>query len=763
MFKWVVLVMLLSPVLAAAQAINIRSGAHEGFARVVLDVQPNTEWRSQPIPSGMEVTLLGHTEGFDTARVFDRINRDYISQVVGEEDSVSVKFSCRCEASVFNAGPRMIVIDVSPVPLGLPEVIPTRPQDFFLANIGLDSFRFAPRPADLQQSKVEAKNSQNLNKNVGSGVGYFPSLLVQDVSRASTTIPLRTAQEQLVQGISGAATRGVLQVGPSEGPISAARSLPSIGSAQGDGKTHRQPVTTPDSSVGANISISSADNILRNSTELQVPAATENSSCSYPNYLEFIGSNRPEGFLPSIKNLRSLLYSETNLLNEAVAVELAQTYLYYGFGAEAREVLEAISDKNQNYSELKEIADILEFEFSRRTEALKELAECDSEVALWAAMVSEQMEDTQNYNIQAALRTLSELPVHLRQYIAPLLSRRLLENGDEASANTALRSLDRVMELSTPSVDLAAAMIELNQGSNLDAENRLERVVTSNAQQSAVALIKYIDSKRSTRETLEKNVADLAEAYVGQFRNDPIGAKLRDIHVLALGMSNQFGSAFEVIDQDQRQSPENQSVSSSTRSSVVEMLALSADDATFLKHIFGDVRPTLYGVEPDVVVSVASRLNALGFPAHARRILSVQPITDRNNNTKQLEAEIALELGFEHEALANLYNMETAAVVGLRAKVLHQMGDFSAASQTFMDVGEVDHANRSAWLSDNWSMFDDYSVPVFGSAAEVANTNLSRELRQGAELLGADLSIVESENARTVLNQLLASEDVNFE
>ena len=59
---------------AFSQQINVRSGAHEAFARLVLDAPPGIGWSLEESPTGAKLTLEGHTDGFDTSAVFERID-----------------------------------------------------------------------------------------------------------------------------------------------------------------------------------------------------------------------------------------------------------------------------------------------------------------------------------------------------------------------------------------------------------------------------------------------------------------------------------------------------------------------------------------------------------------------------------------------------------------------------------------------------------------------------------------------------------------
>ena len=100
---------------AMAQEVRVRSGEHETFTRIVLDIFEGTQWSvSRSSDKELTVLLEGRSTAFDTTGVFDRIQRDRISDVrQASQNELVLDLSCECAHEAFIVGERMLVIDIS--------------------------------------------------------------------------------------------------------------------------------------------------------------------------------------------------------------------------------------------------------------------------------------------------------------------------------------------------------------------------------------------------------------------------------------------------------------------------------------------------------------------------------------------------------------------------------------------------------------------------------------------------------------------------
>ena len=108
-----------------------------------------------------------------------------------------------------------------------------------------------------------------------------------------------------------------------------------------------------------------------------------------------------------------------------------------------------------------------------------------------------------------------------------------MARGDEVGAAAALRSIERTADVPNPDAALARAELDLNEGKAEQARENLADIVASNEEQSAEAIIKFVESHLADGTAIDPEVATLIESYAVEMRDDPIGAELRRTHVLA--------------------------------------------------------------------------------------------------------------------------------------------------------------------------------------------------------------------------------------
>lgn len=100
---------------AAAEIAAIRSGAHEGFTRLVIELPgPDDGWQLGRTEDGYEFrTALADTE-FDYGDVFGRIPRTRIAALAAPGPGrLQIALACPCHATSFEIRPGRIVIDIS--------------------------------------------------------------------------------------------------------------------------------------------------------------------------------------------------------------------------------------------------------------------------------------------------------------------------------------------------------------------------------------------------------------------------------------------------------------------------------------------------------------------------------------------------------------------------------------------------------------------------------------------------------------------------
>lgn len=110
-----ILILICSAGLALAETITLRSGEHDGFARLVAFLPEKPKWKVGQDGRRVEVEIIGgKNHEFDTSSVFDRIPRTRIAEVTQTgSNRLTIDLACDCTVSSFFQSPRMLVIDVT--------------------------------------------------------------------------------------------------------------------------------------------------------------------------------------------------------------------------------------------------------------------------------------------------------------------------------------------------------------------------------------------------------------------------------------------------------------------------------------------------------------------------------------------------------------------------------------------------------------------------------------------------------------------------
>jgi len=741
---------------AFSQQIKVRSGAHPEFARLVLNVPAGTEWTLDQDETGAKVSLEKHTGGFDTTSVFDRIDRSYIADVSSGNSNLSITFSCECTASAFSAGEQMIVLDVSANTRDQPTAISGVPPRNFvgtqalrfdtvqndpsasLSEVIIDRSTKKPRPVE---SKVVARQPQNERK------------------KDTDTERLKLTHSLILEQIGAAASRGILSPAGPRRDLRPRPAKPQIDTRIFDSSAQFEDPNPTQQDLATNVRVTSSNDTMP-SIGHEVSASISNPvSCIDPEDVAIQDWGAEAGLPLQIAKLRGLLFKEFDKLDSDIAVQLAKTYLHYGFGAEARQTLLLDSDLSLENPALIVLADILEFGHSPRSDYLNKFADCDSDLALWAILASQRISQDRTLNTKAALRSASALPMHLRRFIAPELSNRLLSYGDVGSASAALRSVERAPQPLEPIANLAKADLSLANNEIATAQAQLAEIVTSNTEQSVEALIKFVDSQLAEDAEIDEGVATLVEAYALEMRDDPIEAELQRTHVLALGKSGQFSTAFDVL--ARLRTRDSEVDEGKLRSSVLDLLVRNSDNVEFLEHAFTQIRISPETLAPEIRFKVANRLTELGFPHPARVILNSGQISKSSARTSLLNAKIALAMDRPREALMHLRDQDSDAASLLRAQAETVIGNYSSAYSIYSNVESGDKAQRTAWLSQDWTILVEEASPVFGSISSVAQKNLESDLQTEGALKRATEAISESQDARAIIWELLSSQTLD--
>ncbi|WP_136635992.1 hypothetical protein [Pseudooceanicola onchidii] len=682
---WLILVWVVTGVSSAlAQPVTVRSGGHDGFARLVFYLPEGTAWT---LDESDQAAVLATTppESFDLSTVYDRIARDRLGDIrVGASPGkLTLEMACDCyfrtETLVGNALV-LDIVDGSARPETNRVTPPERPADLTPLErlvVGPPVASLAPRPATIA-------NARRLTETLA-----LPS---DDVARKESldrSKRLAEVENRILEEVARASTQGLLTPKP---PLPE----PKKDSKPVEGKAEPLPVPKPDAPPSA-----LAHSAMINAGHERPKLTADGAGCLPDSDFDLAGWAGEDGFATGLGRHRAALIGEFDRTEKAAIRDMARFYIAYGFGAEAMAILK-LDPKGVDYANLASMARILDHGHDPHPSPFNHQADCDTSAALWSLLASKQLDPLEDPNVQAILRTLNALPAAVRDYLGVLVAERLLASGKPDLSRTILRVLDR----SGPEIDerqqLVEGQMELDHGDPEVGRETLEDAAEKDREPSPEALIALVNHDLDTGTPITSELAELIGAYVFQYRSTPLAETLRGLEILARASAGQIDTAFQLLDQHELEDqlgPE----AINLRDRATTYLIASLDDVLFLRLAMQQITDRPEALGPPTKRALAERFLTLGFPELTQDALSRIAPEDQTSDDARLRARAAIEQGRPLQAIAALGTLDDAEAMALLAKAKAMAGDHADASQAFARLNMDEEANRQAWLAGEWS------------------------------------------------------------
>ncbi|KIN65933.1 hypothetical protein Z945_980 [Sulfitobacter noctilucae] len=744
------------PMSVAAQQAKILSGEHRGFTRLVAPLPIGAEWSISHIDREVKIVLPVPQKGFDISEVFDLIPRARIAKINLLDNGFMLTLGCDCLVAPFVAQERFIVIDVtSPgVSRTVPFIKRNHPAEEeveAVVSVGEDSVKMPPAQSNsvtlplIAPRKPDALTPETL-----------PILARSPLSQLEEDT-LEEIQQRLARELGTAATRGMLTPLPGA-PVPSAKSKQADPAIELRAKTLKKPEVV--GGLVNNMRISSSRDIPELELGAQETQSLSGLQCPADALINPADWVNDSGFIQQTGKVRQALYGEFDRLNLPAALELAKLYLHYGFGAEAIQVLELDPALASQHSMLIDIAHIMEHGEARPESNLPQLLDCTSDVALWAILARPTIGVAKTIDPKPALLALNKQPVHLRQFLAPALSRRFLSHGDTEAAASALRNLQRLPSPLNPPAKLAQASIEIEDGDVQGGTATLAAVVEDNTEQSPEALIALIDARLSANQPIDVETAGLVEAYAKELSGSELGAELRRAHVLALVKSGQFDRAIEAS--IALGGADDEPASIKLRLQLLEELTATANDVVFLDHVFAQSPKDIKKLPIRPKLDLAHRLVDLGFSLQAEEVIGSVPTHPRNEQRQILAGRIALDLGQPMRAQSELAEISGETADALRASAKEMAGAHKEAYAIYNDLQNAPAAIQSAWLAEDTEALALTNDTVFSPVLALDGSAIPPSAEISGMLARTTAAIDESASARDALSNMLNSPETRI-
>ena len=754
-----------------ANPIPVRAGEHDGFTRLVIDLPKKTPWQLGRGENRYELRLADAAATFDISAVFARIPHGRLADVGSARTpgALALTVVCDCHADAFETKTGQIVIDVlagkaaanSPFEVDLERAGSAGPEPGHIpAAVARTAATLAFRPTRNQtaslpiywRSAAEAAGSPAPTALTG-GQPLAPALPpIAHQSSSGPENPATVEAGEMAPTLPSAATvtSGAGSAWHLPSTLAGARAMAtetemlrqlSRAASQGlvkiDVRTTRlkrtdtaEPAIAPDPNP-AKSSATASTPARQDSLEFhaetsidrdmpRVPAAAEQTSdgdaCVKDDAinLEKWGDGRPAA--EQITEARAHLTGEFDKPDTAAVARLARLYLFFGFGAEARQSLAAFGVAVENAPILMDIGLILDDQPVAPVSSLHSMRDCDNSAAFWAFLAAPSPEDVKFSDAVAITRTFSGLPTALRLLLGPRVSERLIKIGAATAASAVRNAAARGVPSENRVVGLMDAEIALENGKSEVGEAALDHLADGNSALSSRAVLLAVRSRLARGEPIGARQAETLAALAFEHRASPDGRIFAHLEIMARAASGNFAEAFDSYARWKKAAPDVGRTE--TARQLFDLLAAKATDRDFLSNYFS--RRALLpdaGNDPSLQLHLADRLAALGFAEETRGVLG--PDAARTDRGRIDLARAALALFEAEGALRDLDGLEGSEVLAVRAEAETLLGDHRAAANALAQIGAGEAAGQAAWSGGDFARALQGPEPLRKAVAEL--------------------------------------------
>ncbi|SDH32687.1 hypothetical protein [Alloyangia pacifica] len=768
----------LLPCAVVAQTIEVRSGEHAGFTRLVLDLPAGVGWQGKVAAERIYRIELD-SAGFDFALdgVFRRIGGERLSEVTALDGGrgLELRLACDCIVDASQHDGRMAVLDIRARRADEPLPGPTAPPAAFSTEALRASVsspgtvpgsssgpetgqrsgqrsgqgagaEFGPEagPGFAQAPAVVVATAQTAQEGAAAGaagagvdLGLLPGL--SDAAGARSLLPVfdpgpalaaqaeatqaereiaddfgRALAEQLALG----ATQGLLDAdGPGRAPSETANrgeAVPGTGGVQPSAQSSAQTSAPTSDPLGAELVTGSPAQGFGSSSVLRIGGQR---ACLDDRRLDvpgWFGTGGEAGAVARIGELRGRLLGEFDRVDGAVQRDLARLYVSLGFGAEARALLRLEDDLPDPV--LMTLATLSEGG-SDPAGVFAGQSECPGRAALWAVLGARGLPENAEIAIPAVMSAFEELPLGLRQSLGPRLAERLVEERHNDAARNVLSRLARALGRSTEEMQLASARIARASGNPAEAGALLSELIAAPGELGVAAAVESIELAAEEGQPVAPGMVDLTAAYSTERRTTDARDTLWLTHVRAAWASGEFDRAFAEIAAPGDVATET---ALQARTEALGALTDAGDDGKFLRHAMDPENIALAPASPRLALRIADRLLALGLPEAAGTWLAGPAPPGQLHDWRLLQARGKLAQQQPEEAEIALIGLQGNDVLRLRAAAREAMGDYDFARTAYAELGDAENAARLAWLAGDLDATAGGVDPLRAEAAALA-------------------------------------------
>lgn len=674
----IALCLIASPVWA--EKINVRSGDHEAFSRLVFDIPPDLRWEVIQGENYVQIAINRENIHFNLDKIFHLIPRTRILDVQEEVDgsSVRVEMAHGVFANYFSLGDGSLVLDVG---TGFEKIDEhTQPSEkpaqnsFGEGEVAAFTPFYQRSPSPLLSPQEDVKVPE---ENLASG------------TEANTR--MHDAELNLIYQIGRAASQNLIEIDQSmpESP----EIKPEIEfSFEARTSTQRLPRGEQNFAMDAKTTIDRDNLSAVGASQLGVRCLSDEEL-----YISAWLDDAP--IIEQVSHARRQLLGEFDAPSPDAVEKLAKVYIAAGFGAEANALLTAMPVSGDQFIILKTLAAIVDNTPIPVGSDLAKMTDCDTNAALWGLLASDAPPSDLIVNFLAVKRAFSELPSHLRAQLGPRTIDRLLSLGAIDVAESIRSSLARSPDALDEIITLADYQFPESIKSTYEAADALIPLMASNKSSGHEALLRYIETSIKNRDPIDDETIQNAAALAYENRGRIQESSFLRANILGLGSVGKFKMAFYKLQAWPEES--NPALRRGTVHELFRQLSEISNDRVFLTEYFSHEKLAIDSDLPtDVILSLADRLANMGFSSPSEDILSEN--IKRSERGRILLARAAIIDGHLSDAISHAKDIKDPEGLRLLATAHSLSGDHDAAREAFERLNDYESSSREAWRSGNF-------------------------------------------------------------
>ncbi|HRW16104.1 hypothetical protein [Amaricoccus sp.] len=689
--------------LHAAEGGPILSGEHANFSRLVVRIDPTTEWSLETTDGRVTLFIPGKEIAFDAARVFEKIPRTRIGAVttaIGPEGtSVAVDLTCDCRVSTLFVKGRHLALDVSDrdAVLPAPESLPA-PETAEARDLRETAAVEAAEQILLRQ--IERAAGQGLIELADAGPPAPPQAEAEAETGADAAAEAESEPAEAPPALPDPAP-------PARPESDAAPTLPVALTARGIPEAVDLAALLEHEQIQAT-TVFDRERAKALAEMAEPEVAVE---CLPDEAMDIARWSDGRPPFEQIVDLSSHLLGEFDAPDPATLARLIRIDIRFGLGTEAEATLASFPQDFENRALLLDLARAVEGRPLLPDGPLSAAESCPGAHGLWSAIAGSgpALPDAEHFEtIHAAF---AELPPDLRALVGPALVARLLDAGRTEAARLIQDTTTRPETAQTSALTIVGARLAAAEGDPQAGIHALSALIEADAAAAPEALVHLARLAADAGLPLpDRHVTDLRAAAL-QARGAARAADLRLLLAESLAVRGELPDAIAEIRSALIDLPRD------PRFAELAVTLLAAADpervghAAYAETVLAST--TLVSADPasdPARRAIARRLLDLGLPQGAREM--IEPAAAREGEAARLLlAESWLRSRESARARDILAGIEGPEAARLTAEALALDGDFAEAGAVLREAGLPEAADDYAWSSGDWPRARDEAAP----------------------------------------------------